>query len=188
MSHALRSAALFAVLVVACSAPREQDQGCGYAEACSADADCVDYDPASFNLFGTEPDARCRAKVCEQGRCRIRNAPPGRPLEDDEDGDCARPACDGTGRVALSFDVGDVPRSSAGPCAIYRCAENASYQRSALLVESSPGILEVDPMPDGTRCGRTGFFVCLGGSCVDERTRGDGGADAGEGEPSDASP
>jgi hypothetical protein len=60
-------------------------------------------------------DGPCSERVCESGRCALRNRAAGTALSDPKAGDCKGAQCDGAGNVAAVLDERDAP--VGGSCA-----------------------------------------------------------------------
>lgn len=156
---ALRSALVFAALIVACSSnDDDEDKGCTDIgkTPCSTDADCAGFTGGGFNLFGS-PDPRCTVAKCEASYCKA-TYPTG-PISDDIDGDCQKASCDGSGHVTYTRDPSDTGSTIAiGQCEVKRCNPTeffGSYGTSVV------------PADDGTLCTRSDGSdgVCRSGQC-----------------------
>lgn len=167
LSRHLRTSFVIALLIVACGGNDDDDEGCGAhlgEVRCSTDKDCAGYTGASpFQLLDGR-DARCVVARCEANKCAASSYPTG-ALEDDIDGDCSKPACNGNGYLTAVVDLTDTGKSI--PCREITCDPYLVSQFAS----------------DGTSCWRSETYedgICRRGECVPINldASADGGVDA----------
>jgi hypothetical protein len=179
----LRIAAALALLVIACSSSRDEDEGCNIGKRrCTSTTDCEGF----TTFFG--PDKECSVISCgTDGFCK-EDAITDTNLTDDKRGDCRVPRCDANGFVVQAVSKGDVGSSlGSSSCRRKKCVDG--FLGGVSLEE----VTELD----GVRCDLEGDRegVCEQGVCMNAPPpppppppppKKDAGSDAGEDAGSDA--
>lgn len=164
-SRNLRALFVVALLIVACGG-NDDNEGCGThlgEVRCSTDKDCEGYTGFSLELL-RDRDPRCVVARCEANVCAVSSYPTG-ALEDEVDGDCSKPACDGNGYLTTVADLDDTGKSI--PCREITCSPSLVTRLAS----------------DGTSCWKPETYedgICRDGECVslDRDASADAGDDA----------